>query len=346
MIGAGCALAVATLVCTFASAAPADVAPTTPAVPAMTVAPGSPAAPAPTAPAAARPRAGQLMFVFEAGGATYMKLADLETPEDDLGDLPIPPHGKLRAAKDGPVDSAIARVADRNVPAALRAWKGKAVKVENHCVARVVGFALVSRLIGEPSYAELEAWTTEGVMKAGHAVLAAKLDRCTGTFARDAALPDVIVPIEIHDDALAQAARAALLASEPAHKTQAEWDDQRGEAAGPARPWASEATFTTAVLRHPTTGAVFVSIHGYVSHGCGDPMANLWGLFRVDDGRLVPVQLRELGELESIDALLDLDGDGELEVLGKPWLGNETLLTRAGGEPLDSLRAPFIGCPC
>jgi hypothetical protein len=53
-----------------------------------------------------------------------------------------------------------------------------------------------------------------------------------------------------------------------------------------------------------------------------------------------------LGELETIDAIVDLEGDGELEVIGKPWLGTDRILMRASGEVLDQIALSFAGCPC
>jgi len=295
--------------------------------------------------------ASQLMFVFQAGGATYMKLADLRMLDEEGDALPIPRHGKLRLSKDHYIDAAIAQVPDRAVPLMHLVWKDRKVKVDNRCEASVVGFAVVSRLVGDPAYAdpsdgEGDQWSAAGVMKAGHTVLAARLDRCTGTFARDATLPGVVVPTPLHDAALEAAARAQLIASAPARDTQREWDEQQTATGGAAGPWHKDATFATEVLRHPRTGVTFVSIHGHVSGGCGDAHANVWGLFRVDGRTLVPVQLRQLGDVESLDALIDVDGDGELELLGKNWLGYDALLTHASGEPIDQLSVPFLGCPC
>ena len=55
---------------------------------------------------------------------------------------------------------------------------------------------------------------------------------------------------------------------------------------------------------------------------------------------------RARSTLSDASALIDVDGDGELEILGKPWLGYDTLLTRANGEVLDGLNVPFMGLPC
>jgi hypothetical protein len=287
------------------------------------------------------------MFVFTAGKATYMKLADLKAPEDEgHGGLAVPRHGKLRRATDDYVEAAIATVARRDVPAEYAVWNDRKVKVDNTCEAKVTGFAIVSRLVGSPEYAGVDAWTPATVMDAGHAVLAARLDGCTGTFARDATLPDVVVPIRLHDAALENAARKALIASPAGRRTQREWNDQLTALGDKAGPWHAGGAITAEVLRHPQTGVTFVSVHGHVSGGCGAPHANVWGLFRVTGDTLVPVQLRPLGDVETIDQLIDIDGDGELELLGKPWLGKDKLLTHANGDAIDQLSVPFHGCPC
>jgi hypothetical protein len=348
-IGAGCALGIAAVV-GLVTSSPARLARrdliATPVIAEPEVRSLPVALPPPPAPAAPEVHSDQLMFVFQAGGATYLKIADLRMLDDAGEALPVPKHGKLRLATDDYVDAAIAPVADRDVPQVHLVWKDRKVKVDGSCEANVAGFAVVARVVGEPSYAGMERWTAAGVMKTGHIVLAARLDRCKGSFARDATLSDVVIPARLHDPELEAAARAALIASEPARDTQREWDEQTTATGGDAGPWHEDATMPTEVLRHPRTGATFVSVHGHVQGGCGAPQANVWGLFRVDHGQLVPVQLRQLGEIEAIDALIDVDGDGELEILGKPWLGYDALLTRANGEALDQLTVPFVGCPC
>jgi hypothetical protein len=291
---------------------------------------------------AAQPlRATELSLVFSAGGATYMKLADIgETAEI------LPKHGAAKLYSDDYVQTAVASVKEADVPRAYRSWQDRSVKVDNKCETTVTGFAVVSRLTGEPSYSSVEdgKWTAKNVLDTGSVVLAAKLAGCTGTFARAAELPAVIIPPEIKDKHLAQQARKALIASTPARDAQQEYRD--AEQGGDW--WKSEyAHLATKIVRHPTTGVTWVSVHGSVEHGCGDPEVNVWGLFRVQpDGTLAAVQLRKLDDLWSIDQLIDIDNDGELEVIGKPWLGLDTVVARGSGEELDRLALSFFGCPC
>ena len=52
------------------------------------------------------------------------------------------------------------------------------------------------------------------------------------------------------------------------------------------------------------------------------------------------------GALTSIDQLIDIDGDGTFEVLGRPWPGGATYLVDASGEAIAQLDLPFYGCSC
>lgn len=286
-------------------------------------------------------RSHELSLVFSAGGATYMKLADIGEGAEIM-----PGHGKPNLYSGDYIETAIASVADSDVPRTYRDWQGKSVTVDNSCTTKVTGFAVVGRLTGDTGYAsgDLDKWTAANVLDHGSVVLAAKLAGCTGTFARDAALPAVIVPTELENAKLAARARALVIDSTPARETQTEYAefDQAGNW------WESEhAQFATRIVRHPTTGVTWVSVHASMEHGCGDPEVNVWGLFRVQpDGTLAAVQLRRLGDLWSIDQLIDIDNDGELEVIGEPWLGLDTVVARGSGEELDRLSLAFFGCPC
>jgi hypothetical protein len=286
-------------------------------------------------------RASELSLVFTAGGATYMKLADISETAEIL-----PKHGKAKLYSDDYIETAVASVSVTDVPRAYRSWLDRHVNIDNTCATKVIGFAVVSRLTGDTGYSGVDdgKWTATNVLDQGSVVLAAKLTGCKGTFARAAELPAVIVPQEINDKRLAKQALAALIASTPARETQLDYVevDQHGNW------WDAEyAQFSTKIVRHPTTGVTWVSVHGHMDHGCGDPEVNVWGLFRVeDDGTLAAVQLRKLGDLWSIDQLIDIDNDGELEVIGKPWLGLDTVVARGSGEELDRLSLSFFGCPC
>jgi len=288
------------------------------------------------------PRSSQLRFVFRAGGATYMKLEDLGSAGDPKQ---LPAHGQVKLVTADDSTAAIAVVRDAEVPEAHRGWKGKQVLVEQSCTATVVGFAVVSRLVGDTGYAgiEDEAWTAASVMGSGKTVLAARLDGCTkGLYARDAALPKIVALEPVANEDLALAARSALLASDAARETQLQWAE-----AGQEGEWSEHTELDTKVLRHPLTGVTWISVHGNADEGCGGPEVNVWGLFRVErDGSLATVEARKLEDLHRIEQIIDLEGDGELELVGRPWLGLDLVLTRASGEELERLAMPFYGCPC
>ena len=277
-------------------------------------------------------------FVFTAGGATYMAL-------DDLDPTKVPRHGKLVQATDDYVNDAIARVAAANVSRDQRAWLHRDVIVDSACHARVTGFALVARVSGDPSYTEdpnADQWTSSSIFEHGHIVLAAMLDDCTGTYARDAASPDVTPFEEVVDPVHVAAARAAVLASDLATDAATEWSkaQQTGH-------WFDEGQLTGRAVRDPRSGVTWISMHGHPGYACGGPDINLWGLFRVEpDGTLTTVQLRPLGDMVSIDKLVDTDGDGIPELIGTTWLGPSMLLVGADGGEQNRLDVPFIGCPC
>lgn len=286
----------------------------------------------------------ELSLVLRAGGATYMKLASLG---DDAGAEAMPRHGKAVLTEDDYVTSAVASVLDADVPLSHRQWLGKRVVVDGTCSANVTGFAVIARLTGDPGYAGIENtdnWTAASTMQHGAKLLAAKLDNCAGgTYARDAALPAILVPQEIEDAPLAAAATRAIKASAATRSAQTEWEtaEQKGT-------WYEAEGMTTSVqvLRHPRTGTTWVSVHLYYGGGCGLPNLSVWGLYRANaDGKLTQVK-SSLGELITIEKLVDLDGDGELEVIGRPWLGTERAVQRIDGAGLQDLSLPFYFCPC
>lgn len=65
----------------------------------------------------------------------------------------------------------------------------------------------------------------------------------------------------------------------------------------------------------------------------------------MQDGTLVARQLRNLGDVMRIDQLIDIEGDGEFEVLGRPWLSDQQL-SHESGAVIDEIALPFMGCPC
>jgi hypothetical protein len=323
--------------------------PVTPVMPEVELAEVTPPAPTPApratvaASESAAPLADEIKLVFRADGASYMRLADIE--RDRAGALQWPRHAAMRLVKDDGAEIAIAAVQGADLPAMHGAWAGKEVVVDGACRAKVTGFAVVSRLYGDTAYAgiEKEKWDVASVMQSGSQVLAARLDRCSGTFARDAALAPVVVPEPIQNPRLAATARSALIASSAAAEAKRSWDEY-GSSSGGA--WWDHAEIATNVLRHPRTGETFVTVYAHAEFFCGGPDINVWGLYRAAaDGTLSPVHEKRFERLHSVDRILDIEGDGELELIGRSWLG-DVVIAAADGSELDSLAVPFFGCPC
>ncbi|HEX3477942.1 MAG TPA: hypothetical protein VHT91_23125 [Kofleriaceae bacterium] len=153
-----------------------------PAPPALSI-PSEPA----VAPVAAALPAGPepLALVFRAGDASYLSIADLPDGDGHATPLQTPPHGALQRSRDRDgVTAAIATVAEQDVPADQLRWLGRRVDVDDVCTATVIGFAVVARQQRTPGRIALPA---DAVLRSGHAVLAARLDRCTGSYARELA---------------------------------------------------------------------------------------------------------------------------------------------------------------
>ena len=222
-----------------------------------------------------------------------------------------------------------------DIETAKREWIGKQVYVDNDCTATITGLEVINRLAydGEPFEGDI-----------GVKVVGAKLDRCDGTYARSASLPKVVVPETRPDDAeLVKKAKRLLVRSAAADETARVWREDYQS----TENWTAHAQYDIRTLRHPLTNETWISIHAWNEAGCGDAGVNIWGLFRVDgDGSVTATQLRDLGDMTKISHVIDIEGDGELELIGTPWLGLDVLVTRASGLELERVPLPYSGCPC
>jgi len=305
------------------------------------------------APPATKTSSRSLALVFRAGGETYMKLApvmpkmrnDDEVFGREKGTAePMPKTAKAKLAVDDYIQTSIAVVATEDVPAGHRTWLGKRVLVDSTCSAEVTGFAVVGRLSGSPGYAgDDEEWTAANVQRHGAPVLAAKLDGCaSGVLARDAELPMHVVPHVIQNDALVATAKRTLVRSAVGRAAQTEWAAEH-----PDSRWTESEglTWSHQVLVHPTLNTTFVWVQGTNSEGCGGAMINAFALYRVNaDGTLTDTKTK-IGDILTIEQIVDLDNDGNLEVIGKQWIGGR-LVNDAHGAQLEILEEPFYGCPC
>jgi len=277
-------------------------------------------------------------FVVSADDTSYLVLADVEKGAD------LPPHGPLRLTGEESLPSVIAEVSEAHLPADLRAWSKRKVVVDERCHATVAGFALVVRLVGRPDYAGITGseWTADTVFSAGHKVLAARLDRCKGTFARAANAAPIRVPRPVVNKEAMAAARADFLASDVIVQARAEQID--AEVAG-----AREQVYAplVAAVRHPTTGETWISLHLRIGEaGCSDPQANVWGLYRVTERGVERMRLLQLAPQQNIDALLDTDGDGRFELLIQDDFGFSRELRSGEGEVIRRITMPIYECMC
>jgi hypothetical protein len=298
------------------------------------------AAPAEVEPPRAAPLAGEEFgFVVSLDGISYMVLGRHHEPVDPraarlAGDL-VDPEG------------AIAPVAPDSVGDDVSGWIGRSVIVEGGCEAQVSGLAVLGLMIGDTGYMAVSEEPTEAEVIAQildvSAYLALELDGCEGTYARAGWLPGAVEAETLDEPALARAARARLLGSAAAARAQTVWDEMYGE----GRFWRSSyGELDVRVVRHPVTMERSVIVHAVFDQGCGGAGINLLGIYRVaDDGSLITEREDEGDALHAIDRVLDLDGDGRFELLGRGYIADR-VLRDAGGDDLHTLEIPFFGCPC
>ena len=291
----------------------------------------------------------QYGFVIEVAGTSYVQLTA-------NADETAVKRGRARLVNEDGVYSAVAPIAVAQLPARLHDWIGKRVMVEGTCSAKVVGFARIARLAGDTAYAGIHGpdsdddsppatWTAGEVMDHGAPMLAAKLDGCHGTWARDAALPAAIPAIALPaDPALVAAARTDLARTDAATATAAEWKQNWGDT--DFGKHYAEARFDVRLVLHPATGERWLIAHASEDEGCGAPHLNLVGVYRVDAaGKLARVAAYD-SEIQSIDALIDVDGDGRFELRAMSGFIADPALLDRDGSPLSGTSVPYFGCPC
>ncbi len=287
-------------------------------------------------------------FVAEIGGEHWFVL--------DVDASTLAPRGAPGVARrlvdDAGLFSTIAPLRARALPPALRAWRGQAVIVDGSCTDTLREFAVISQLTGDPAYAASDDettasshWTAASVAAHGTSFVAAKLERCTGTYGRAATAPAVVPFVEVEDPHAAIAARE-LMHSALADQARTAYDSQLGPAPAPEDAFDRAVQVTTHAARDPRTGTLWIAVHARAEFACGGPDANFWTLDRVDGDRLVSVARGTTDNLASVDGLVDLDGDGTPEILGAGWLEPTHAFYAADMTELASFTVPFFGCPC
>jgi len=271
-----------------------------------------------------------VQLVFTAAGETYVALDEID----------MPPHGEPRLFEDD-AETAVADIASRDLPADLRQLQRHGMIVDGTCHARVTGFAVVARLRGVPRDAsdDFDEWTAPRVMDYGGSLLAARIEDCTGTFARDAKHSPITV-FDVSDSMLADKAPERLLASPPVADAQDHW--QRAERDG---RWfdAHDATLNFRTFVDPRSNTTWVLAHAYRYEDCGEVGGNVLGLYRVDGDELTTVIERGAGR-ESYDQLIDVDGDGEPELVSSSTWSSS--IERMTGDAEVSLYVHQLGCGC
>ncbi len=274
-------------------------------------------------PIAVPPPPPDVWFVLTVGEQTYAVMEAKYWPPQKLGPARI-------VGDVTPVSVAVADIAKRDLPAELKQLRRQGMNVDGSCKAAISGFAVIARLHNEVHDPDDSAAHATEVMTSGERLLAARLEGCDGTYARAARLPELEVFTETAHE-LAPVARERFLASEPVMETQRDWYDT-----GHSGTWYEEedARVTALVFAHPRTGVEWVVVHANLDGGpCGTSYGVL-GLYRIDGDNLVDVSVRTSG-LEQIDGLVDIDRDGEPELLGSSN-GFQTL-DRADGAIITSI---------
>ena len=274
----------------------------------------------------------QFSFVIRVAGKSYIRIG-----EDD-----VVPHARPKLIAEDGTYTAIAPVTLAELAEHMRDWSNREIVVEGRCHARVVGFAELAQLTGDPGYAgDDKPWSAASVMEHGAPRIVARLAGCEGTWARAASESPVAVGITAEAGPLVAAARVDLFAGELAKQTQDEW-----RAAKLDGDWRTEVPIEALVARHPVTNERWVVLHARRGGGCGDHEVNILAAYRVnDDGTVTRVHARTV-DLDSIQQLVDVDGDGTFEVIGtQSWGLNRTFIDLHGNS-LSTLPLQFYGCPC
>jgi hypothetical protein len=227
-------------------------------------------------------------------------------------------HGTARLTSSEGVHSVVAPVATSAMPAALRSWAGRTVMVNGDCRARVVGFAEVSRIMGEAGDYEYdeegnrhpgEPWTVDSVREQ-NITLAAKLDGCPGTWARAENLSRSAVGAIIEAEDLETAAIGDLLAKDDYDPNQESWKEQGGEG-----DWRDAVELSSLAWQHPVTNERWIFVQATKPGSCGDPSINVMAAYRATaDGTVRRFTDLEFG-YDSIQEVVDIDGDGQPELL-------------------------------
>jgi len=290
--------------------APVVVPPSTPAWPPPPVEHGKP----------------DVQLVIAAGEDTFIRL-------DTEADVPT---GTFRL-----IDklTAVASVRDRDVPADVRAWRGREVLVDGTCRAKVTGFAVVSRLDGYPEYAGVKRWTGASVGQHGSHALVGRLSGCFGTWARAAELSPVRAAAKLPaDPQLDVRARSDLFATAFANDLQTQW-----KKASVPGDWRLEVPIATRIVR-ASDGLRYVLLHARNIATCGDFGVDVLAVYRENSDRTLQRVSLHNADLNELDGVLEIDG--YLYATGTAGLTDYRVIEDLDGDNQVTDYIPFVGCPC
>jgi ketosteroid isomerase-like protein len=264
---------------------------------------------------------------------------------------------------------ALRAVNEASLPAALRSWKGRSVRVLSEsgrsCEAKVSGFLLRAEVV--PHFGSVKNWHGDMGAKAlrqaeiaeevwtmassGGRVLVGMLEpsACDGAWALDAArTPPQIAAAEPADAALSERALRALRALPEYPKIQKEFEQT---AETPKGRWEDYLDHKARVTAFRFSGKLaLVEVMLSAGNGCGDFSGTLTALYGVRKGTQSELEYLGPGGTLPPSSAFDLDGDGSLEVLfGGTRDGAGAALWRKtpSGSSFDLLFVvPFLDCGC
>jgi hypothetical protein len=287
-------------------------------------------------------------MMFWVDGTPYLRLSDSETATS---------HGRVQLIHQPDYIAAVAAVTKSALPAELRSWAGRTVFVDGKCQAKVVGFAEVSRVSGDPpgtdewyyqaeeeQRGEKPEWNLENV-RAANITLAAKLDGvgdCDGMWARATELAPAVIAHAVDASELETKALGDLFMSYEVESQQQSWTEMGAEG-----KWTDSADIRVTTWMHPESGERWIFAQASAGgDGCGSPSADAMAVYRAgDDGKLRKVTTMRYA-YSTIRSVVDIDADGQPELLlGE---GESTDLVDLKNENHGSISMPYYtwGCGC
>lgn len=266
--------------------------------------------------------------------------------------------------KQGPT-TVIQAVDLEKLPAEFKAWQGRKVTTESGCAGTIDRIELVGRYV--PHFGTVQMWNgTDGVEPVGKALSDEEIARealeggsidvelvghiagCTdGLWVREDGKP---APVLFAKDAADAKLEKALVAE---YRKLAGWKAIAAEAkqADPpiTTPWdvfeAAAPSVTT--WTDAASGRTFAQVVGQAGSGCGQFGGSFGALFEVKNkaakATFVLLTDAEGGPTAAVEAVVDLDGDGDVE-----FVVDEGLIQRAGPvwTRTFDLTPPDFDCPC